>query len=337
MTSPLSAPVPDVSVYSDLGALDKLKQGAKAQDPKAIREAARQFESVFARMMLKSMRDANFKDPNFGSDQEDFYQGMFDDQLSVELTKGHGLGLADMLVQQLTRAGLVAPSAPDTGSAKAARPAGSANGAPGANAASGVSAGSGADGAPGADAAAGAASSSTTPQQDFVRTVWPFAQEAGRLLGTDPRNIVAQAALETGWGRSVPTDGAGRSSNNLFGIKAGAQWSGAAVGARTIEFSGAVPTARTDKFRAYGSATESFRDYVNLLAGSPRYAAALNTGSDASAFASALQRGGYSTDPAYAQKVAAIAQNLDVPPPQPAQPGLKSAATGPISPTTTLL
>jgi flagellar protein FlgJ len=359
----MTAPVTDVSVYSDLNGLNKLKQGAQAQDPKAIREAARQFESVFARMMLKSMRDANFKDPNFGSDQEEFYQGMFDDQLSVELTKGHGLGLADMLVQQLTKAGLVPPGAANAvgqkkelGNAGAAAAPGATNLAATDTAATNqgptsatadiTTAASGTttsfDTANAIDsfdptnaAAAGATGSdpsSLTTQAAFVRALWPFAQAAGQALGTDPRNIVAQAALETGWGRAVPADGSGRSSNNLFGIKAGSQWVGPSVGARTLEFSDGVPSARVDKFRAYGSATDSFQDYVKLLSGNPRYSGALNTGSDTSAFASALQRGGYSTDPAYAHKLTAIAQNVTG-----MTVGLKSAAAEPIHLTTTIL
>ncbi len=363
MSAPINAS--DVSVYSDLSGLDKLKQGAKAQDPKAIREAARQFESVFARMMLKSMRDANFKDPNFGSDQEDFYQGMFDDQMSVELTKGHGLGLADMLVQQLTKAGLVAPAAADksrpaTASVSSASPtaataaaaSAAATGAPAVGrAVSGtttnfeeLAAADSSDPAAATPLTSGAAdpdaSSSLTTQAAFVKALWPFAEAAGRALGTDPRNIVAQAALETGWGRSVPADTSGRTSHNLFGIKAGSQWSGASVGARTLEFAGGIPSARVDKFRAYGSATDSFKDYVNLLSSNPRYSAALNTGSDTSAFASALQHGGYSTDPAYARKLVSIAQNLASTPTQrPADSAaeLKSAAGQPINPTTTTL
>src|SRR5215470_13904375 len=102
----MTTPVTDASVYSDLAGLAALKRDARAQDPSALRAVAKQFESIFAKMMLTSMRKASFGDPLLGSDQQDFYQGMFDDQLSMELTKGRGLGLADMLVQQLTRAGL---------------------------------------------------------------------------------------------------------------------------------------------------------------------------------------------------------------------------------------
>src|SRR6185369_3472852 len=110
MTSPvadakLTANSP--SAYTDLSGLSALKRDAKAQSPEAIRKVAQQFEGIFTKMVLSSMRQANFGDQLFGSDQTEFYQGMFDDQLSVEMTKGKGLGLADMLVQQLSRSGLV--------------------------------------------------------------------------------------------------------------------------------------------------------------------------------------------------------------------------------------
>ncbi len=326
-------PIKDASVYTDVRGLNSLKQAAKTQDPQAVREAARQFESLFTRMMLKSMRAANFKDPNFGSDQSDFYQDMFDDQLAVQMSKGHGLGLADMMVQQMTRAGMLpAAAATSAGPAGATAPTASTPATGGAaTSAAPTPASSASASGPAADAAA-PSSSPTTAQDDFVKAMWPAAKAAGDALGVDPRNIVAQAALETGWGRAVPADNAGRTSFNLFGIKAGSQWTGASVGVRTLEYSGSVPTARTDKFRAYFSTDESFQDYVALLRGNSRYSAALNTGSDTNAFATALQNGGYSTDPAYASKLTAIAQNLDT-----SVTGLKSADARPISPSATIL
>ncbi len=299
----MTAPVSDPGIYNDLSGLAALKRSAQSQDPKALREAARQFESLFARMMLKSMRDASLGDPIFGSDQQKFYEGMADDQLAVQMTKGHGLGLADMLVQQLTRSGRL--------------PAGTASTAAG-SAVSGPQ-------ATATPTAASLPSGQPTTQADFVRAVWPAAERAGRELGIAPHNLVAQAALETNWGRSVPRDATGRPSFNLFGVKAGDQWPGPTVAVRTLEFTGGIPATRTDKFRAYGSAAESFNDYVALLRNNPRYAAALNTGNDTQAFATALQQGGYATDPVYAHKVMAIAQTLASAPQV-----LKSAAVQPM-------
>ncbi len=314
----MTTPIADASVYTDTSGLSALKRGAQAQDPNTLREAAKQFESLFTRMMLKSMREANMGDPVFGSDQEKFYQGMFDDQLAVTMSHGKGLGLADMLVTQLTRAGLIPAD-------------GSKASAPGATATPQTSGGtaSPSSASPGAPAAPAA---TPVSQADFIKQVWPAAQAAGTELGVDPRSLVAQAALETGWGRSIPSDASGNSSFNLFGVKSGGQWSGSTVAVRTLEFEGGVPVPRTDKFRAYDSATASFNDYVDLLRNNPRYADALNTGSDTHAFASALQRGGYATDPAYAQKLAAIAQNVDA-----MTPALKSADARPLTTTTSML
>ncbi len=137
--------------------------------------------------------------------------------------------------------------------------------------------------------------------------MWPDAQQAAQQLGVNPVTLLAQAALETNWGRSVPQAASGATSNNLFGIKAGAAWSGAAVSNSTQEYSGGTAATVKAQFRSYGSASQCFQDYVDLLKSNPRYAAALGTGNDVQAFGSALQRGGYATDPAYASKLTAVA------------------------------
>jgi peptidoglycan hydrolase FlgJ len=126
----------------------------------------------------------------------------------------------------------------------------------------------------------------------------------------DPTNLIAQSALETNWGRSLPHDGSGHSSNNLFGVKATDAWEGPSIPAATTEMTGTSSTSQIAPFRSYADATQSFQDYVSILRNNPRYAAALNTGSDARAFATGLQRGGYATDPNYVRKVSAIATNI---------------------------
>ena len=160
-------------------------------------------------------------------------------------------------------------------------------------------------------ASASAAGCPTSTQQAaFARALWPDAQRAARQLGVNPVSLLAQAALETNWGRSVPQDPGGGTSNNLFGIKAGPGWSGPAVSNSTHEYSGGIDTTVKAQFRSYGSAGQCFQDYVDLLKSNPRYAAALGTGSDVQAFGSALQQGGYATDPAYASKLTAVAGTL---------------------------
>ena len=299
----MSVPLVNSNQLVDAGGLAALKQAAASGNPQALREAARQFESLFTSMMLKSMQEANFKDPVFGSDQGDLYQEMYDDQVAAEMSKGKGLGLADMLVQQLRRGGIGGTDSP---------------GATSSNATGNASAltGSGITGArpKATDAGTTAASATNCPtsaqQTEFAQTLWPEAQQAARQLGVNPVTLLAQAALETNWGRNVPQGAGGGTSNNLFGIKATSGWSGPAVTNSTQEYSGGSASTVKAQFRSYGSASQCFQDYVALLQSNPRYAAALGTGNDVQAFGSALQQGGYATDPAYASKLTAVAGTL---------------------------
>ncbi len=279
-----------INTSFDFSALASLRNDARAQAPGALKEVAKQFESLFTQMLLKSMRDANKgfgEDSIFGSQQGDFYQDMFDDQLTMQMSKGKGLGLADMLVQQLTQAGMVKPTdAAATGVDKTAH-------------ASTPTISYGDDHQP-----------LSASKADFVRTMWPHAQRAGSQLGVDPNALLAQAALETGWGKSVPSQSGGSSSFNLFGIKAGSSWSGATAQVPTLEFEEGVAVRRVERFRAYDSPADSFSDYARLIGTNPRYENAVGAGGDVATFASALQEGGYATDPNYAQKVVAVADEV---------------------------
>jgi flagellar protein FlgJ len=149
----------------------------------------------------------------------------------------------------------------------------------------------------------------TPAARDFVARVWPDAVEASRATGIPAQFMVAQAALETGWGRAEPRLADGRPSHNLFGIKAGRSWNGAVAEAATTEYVDGVAQRQTERFRAYGSYTESFRDYAKLLTSSPRYAGVVGTQSP-TAFAHGLQRAGYATDPQYADKLTRIIAGL---------------------------
>lgn len=248
-----------------------LRRGAETNDPSTLKQVAKQFESLFTKMMLESMRKASFGDPMFGSDQGDMYQGMMDDQMAVQLSQGKGLGLADMLIRQLSH------GATHAGSAQTEAPAGNVV--------------------------------DDARKQRFIEQVMPHAQAAARELGVDPRAIVAQAALETGWGTAQPADAQG-TSHNLFGIKAGGEWRGATVENATTEYSSGQPRTEGAQFRSYEDIAESVADYVRVIRDNPRYSEALNTGSDVRAFATALQRGGYATDPEYANKLIAVAESL---------------------------
>jgi flagellar protein FlgJ len=277
------------SSYADFSGLEALKRGARANDSSALRETARQFESLFTRMMLKSMREASLGEGMGDSQETAFYQDMFDQQLSVQLSKGNGIGLASSLVEQLVRAG--------------------ATGATGAGAA-----GNGATVDPttvplSVPTTMRAAPPSDTARQNFVTQLRPLAEQAAGRLGVAPESIIAHAALETDWGRHLPADARG-SSSNLFGIKAGGSWQGSSTQSLTSEFSSAGAQQLLQGFRSYDSAAGSVADYSSLLSGSPRYAAALNTGSDVTAFATALKHGGYATDPDYVQKLVATAASV---------------------------
>lgn len=155
---------------------------------------------------------------------------------------------------------------------------------------------------------AGAAAVDWPPRspEDFIRALWPHAQQAGAELGVSPKVLLAQAALESGWGKQQIRHPDGRPSFNLFGIKAGKNWTGDAVRVSTLEYSGAASERRLERFRAYDSLSDAFADYTRLLKDNPRYQQALDAGDDHSGFADALQRAGYATDPGYAAKIKRI-------------------------------
>ncbi|MBS0378651.1 MAG: flagellar assembly peptidoglycan hydrolase FlgJ [Proteobacteria bacterium] len=318
-TTPING---QASTYGDFAGLEKLKAGARSQDPAALRQVAQQFESLFARMMLKSMRAAIGKDPIFGSDQAQMYQGMFDDQLSMDLTRGRGLGLADMLMRQLRG------SQAGAASSATATPAGSTAGAVPARTSTTTAA-----------STPTASTVSTAERAQFVSRIWPQAQQAAQQLGVHPLSVVAQAALESNWGKSVPHSAAGVSSNNLFGIKASGDWTGAAVSTATEEYEGGSATNVKAAFRAYDNPQASVQDYVALLSGNPRFRGALNSGTDVTAFATALHRGGYATDPDYVAKLTSVARQAAafVPTPRASETPVKFVDDRPITPQTAAL
>ena len=143
------------------------------------------------------------------------------------------------------------------------------------------------------------------PARDFVAEVWPHAVEASRKTGIPPQFMVAQAALETGWGQKQLRNPDGSPSHNLFNIKAGSAWKGDTVAREVTEYANGQAYTEQSRFRAYGSYAESFRDYASLMTRSPRYADVLGQ-TDPAAFARSLQDAGYATDPMYADKLTRI-------------------------------
>lgn len=301
-------------------------------DRPAIEKAARELETQFAHMLIKTMRATTGGDPLSGNNTT--YREMYDQQLAEELTKGRGLGIAPMVVRQLERSAAPAVQAPVAGSLPLARPsAGFAlaqpMGSPGMPLSQGLQLAPSSAGrsmpafapaalppvratpAPAATAPADGNCGPTTPldcssPEAFVKSLWPHAKKTAEQLGVSAKALIAQAALETGWGRRLVGGDKGATSHNLFGIKA-TGWNGAKVSSGTHEFVDGVRRNVRDSFRAYASAADSFADYARLL-GKSRYAEARGTGEDVHRFASALQRGGYATDPSYANKITAIAE-----------------------------
>lgn len=300
--------------------------------PESIRSAARQLESQFAKMMIGMMRQSAMGDSLFPGAAAQ-YRDLYDAELANSLTREKGLGLQPMIRRSLGEPAAPPSAAPaaiqggygleayrgSQSSMGALRPPISqpipisridvgdghpkAHGPLDANQPSPL-----AERTPALDRSPATAYAASVPgdPDDFVREMWPHAQRAAAELGVSPQAILAQAALETGWGRRVIRNDDGTPAHNLFGIKAGSSWQGERVVRQTSEHVDGSFVRHQAAFRAYDGAAEGFADYVRLLRDSPRYQQALGAG-DASSFGRALQRAGYATDPSYAEKIAAIA------------------------------
>lgn len=284
------------AAITDFTQFHTLRSGAEKNDPEVLREVAGQFEALFVQTMLKSMRDAKLAEGIFGeSDQHDMYQDMLDQQFAVNLSTGRGVGLADMLVRQLegatTSAGTAEKIMQSQHPDRTAKPA-------------------------------------WQKPEDFARDIWPHAEKAAQKLRVPPEGLVAQAALETGWGRHVMQRADGGFSFNLFGIKAGSSWSGPVASKRTLEFVDGTPEQQLARFRAYPDIESTFEDYVRVVGTQPRFDAVRDHADDPRGFAEALQASGYATDPAYADKIAAIVNSKTM---QRALADVKSAGATPIN------
>ena len=295
--------LPAVSNYTDLQGLEGIRRRADSNPEETLRFAAQQFEALFLQMMLKSARDAKLDDGLFDSEQTEFYQDLYDKQMGINLSQGQGIGIADLLVQQLRRDQGVTPSTSSTPVSPQAMAidrihALRARATPQATSAAAEVASSAEPGR--------AATARMSSPEDFVATLWPQARQAAETLGVDPAVLLAQAALETGWGRAISTRVDGSSSFNLFNIKADERWSGERVSIATREYRDGGFVREQAQFRAYGSYAESFADYVDFLQRSTRYQPALAANGDSRRFVTELARAGYATDPDYAEKVIGI-------------------------------
>lgn len=346
---PIQAP----TAWTDIQGLTGLAGASRTDSKAALPAVARQFEALFAQMMIKSMRSASFGDGIMDSQQGDQWRDLFDNQIALSMANdGKGLGIATMLVRQLggdaqpTATGTTVPTTLTPAQRAAIPLPGGGTGVPATTAA-----GSGAPPSPPAGASgnpdgvgsvinraldfAKSAGSSVlqaakqwafSGPDDFVQKLAPYAQAVATKLGVSMRAVLAQAALETGWGQHMPTQPDGQSSNNLFGIKAGTSWRGRSVNVPTVEYKGGVAVSGNASFRAYAGPMRSFADYTRVLTGNPRYAAALGRGNDVAGFAQALHQAGYATDPNYAAKLTAVANSDAM---RSALDSLKNSASGP--------
>ena len=313
MINPVNQGILENDFALDVNSVKQLQQVAKGSPNKALSIAAKEFESIFIQMMLKSMRDASFKSELFKSHENDFYTSMFDQQMSKSLAE-RGMGFADLMIKQLTQnqnsqsqelgkeqvsADVLANLSkfqtdsinnsafnsalinPDRFSGNTRHEADSKN------------------------------SSSLSGNVDqFVDELLDHAINCGKQTGLPAGYALAHAALESGWGKSVPKYPDGKSSFNLFGIKAGRDWAGKVVEVTTTEYSNGIPTKGVDRFKAYDSYTDAFVDYAKLLKQNDRYANVIQNSKTPWEFAKHLQLSGYATDPNYADKLFNVMKRL---------------------------
>ncbi len=312
----------------DVQGFDAMRAAANASPQQGVKAAAKQFDAVFTQMMLKSMRDATPSDGPLDSSDGAQFQSMMDQQLAQQMSN-KGIGVANAMIKQLTRAMGGDPNST-----------GGANGAGGiASAMQGLS-GSGGSGNEGnmamlsalgraygnasANGALGKgqgwdANSALTPPvrssgddkvDAFVNKLANGAQQASASTGIPARFIVGQAALESGWGKREIMKADGSTSYNVFGIKATKDWTGKTVSTMTTEYVNGAPHRVVEKFRAYDSYEDAMADYANVLKSNPRYASVINGSRSAESFAQGMQRAGYATDPHYAKKLMSIMQRM---------------------------
>ncbi|WP_144209979.1 flagellar assembly peptidoglycan hydrolase FlgJ [Shewanella donghaensis] len=339
------------SNFLDLGGLDQLRSQSQKDEKAALKEVAKQFEGIFIQMLMKSMRDANeaFKsDSPLNSETTAFFENMRDQQMSLNLSDKGMLGIADMMVQQLS---------PEDSNYKPASvlrgnidsrighqlfddkstslPHGSINPITTTTADKPVidinqlsTSHSVIDTQKLDQLLAGqavnpvTASGNALPQsvakspnqfespQHFVTVLYPHAEKAAKKLGTTPEVLLAQSALETGWGQKIIRRNDGTASNNLFNIKADKRWDGDKTSVSTLEFEKGVAVKQKADFRMYDNIEQSFDDFVSFISNGERYQDAKKVAAEPAKFINALQKAGYATDPQYANKVLKVMESV---------------------------
>ncbi|WP_369919529.1 flagellar assembly peptidoglycan hydrolase FlgJ [Marinomonas polaris] len=311
---------PKQDFFADFSTLTDLKTKAQKDPDAALKDVAQQFESIFINMLLKNMRSTNeaIGSGLFSSAQTKQYQEMMDSQMSQSMAQSGGIGLSEALIRQYQtqqQGRISSPEAKERGDTdflnqvakqdlvriqalahRASTEFIQSVQQEAKQKAQNIT-------ATGVSSVPSAVSVVFSSPDEFVENLWPHAQKAAEKLGVNPKAILAQAALETGWGKYPIAKEDGAASFNLFGIKADNRWQGDRAVVNTLEFRDGVAKREKAAFRAYDSFSQSFDDYANFLSSSERYKDALQAGDDASMFAASLQKGGYATDPKYSEKI----------------------------------
>ena len=330
----------EADIYTNLDGLSDLRRQAEKQSPEAIQTVTKQFEALFVQQVLKSAREAKLADGLFDSSEGEIYQDMFDKQIAINLTQGEGIGLAKIIVEQLSRTlqpqhqpntPINAPSEPvnfslQDGASREIAPE-PPMASPDEQAISTLGLVSEYDpqedpynfdrtdsALPDITTVSQAPSPSNQKQEyakfrsaeQFVTTLWPLAVQSAQQLGLDPKVLLAQAALETGWGKFILANADGQSSHNLFNIKSDERWQGDKIAVTTLEYKDGIAQRERATFRMYPSFQASFNDYVDFIKTNQRYREALNQTADPMFYTNELQKAGYATDPRYAEKVMGV-------------------------------
>ena len=294
------------SVYHDFQGIAALKRQARLDQAGSLEQVARQFESLYIQMMVKQMRQASIGGGILDSDSTRQYQDMYDKQLALHLSEHGGLGIGDLLIRQLDSESNspvgVSMQLPDYRQRPVVTPIRSAS----------LTSAQQTSGEATVVRDVKRATVTLDSPKQFIHSLWSAAERAASSIGLSPEALLAQAALETGWGEHVMSTGNGGSSHNLFGIKADPRWEGDRVRRVTLEYENGIAVQRRESFRAYESFDESFQDYVDFLRNNPRYVDALASTHDSRAYFQALQQAGYATDPRYADKIVSLIEGPEM-------------------------
>jgi len=291
----------DGDFYFDNRSLSALRYQAREGEEgkqESLKKVSEQFEAFFIKMMLKSMRDASSGEGLFDSQSTRFYEEMFDNQLSVTMAKRGSFGISGLISQQVS-AEIETPSKTESLSLLPST-------AMHVQAHNSVAARSPLRVEKPISSTPTAPAFSVNSPAEFVAAIRPYAERAAKKVGLDANVLIAQSALETGWGQKIPQHASGESSFNLFGIKADQRWQGERLVIKTTEFKEDRFVTEKAAFRAYHSVAESIDDYVQFIKQQPRYKTALLSANDAEQYLHELKKAGYATDPEYDHKIIRI-------------------------------